>query len=89
VSTKFVEFTEAGTLTPVWVNPDYVRNLKPLPGHDGWVMLAMGGEGQDVTVKGDLKAVLETLKGTERLSSGDSGRPRIIQVPEPTPGARK
>jgi hypothetical protein len=32
MSTKFVEFTEADTLTPVSVNPDYVRNLKPLPG---------------------------------------------------------
>jgi hypothetical protein len=63
VSVTFVQFTNPHTQKPVWVNPDHVRNVQPLSGYDGYVALAIGGEGQDVTVKGDLKSVLEILRG--------------------------
>jgi hypothetical protein len=63
MSTKFVEFTNVATAKPVWVNPDCVRSVQPVPGQHGLVRLAMGGEGQDVDVKGDLKPILEILRG--------------------------
>jgi hypothetical protein len=63
VSTKFVEFTNALTNKPVWVNPDHVRNAQAVPNHPEWTRLAMGGEGQDAAVHGALKSVLEVLRG--------------------------
>jgi hypothetical protein len=63
VSATFVQFTNPSTSKPVSVNPNHVRNAQEVPGHPEWTRLAMGGEGQDVTVKGDLESVLETLTG--------------------------
>jgi hypothetical protein len=63
VSATFVQFTNSHTNAPAWVNPDHVRSVQPMPGRDGSVRLAMGGEKQDLTVKGDLKSVLEILRG--------------------------
>jgi hypothetical protein len=68
---RFVEFTNARTNKPVWVNPDHVRNAQTVLGHKDWTQLAMGGEGQDVGVQGGLKSVLEILKGAERLPLGE------------------
>ena len=67
---RFVEFTNTHTHKPMWVNPDHVRNVQAVPGHN-WARLAMGGEGKDVAVEGDLKSVLETLTGPERLPLGE------------------
>jgi hypothetical protein len=63
VPVTFVQFTKFHTNAPAWVNPDCVRSVQPVPGQRGLVRLAMGGEGQDVDVKADLKAVLEILRG--------------------------
>lgn len=59
----FVQFTNPRTQKPVWVNPKYIRNVRPVIGREEWTELAMGGEGQDVTVEGYLKPVLEILRG--------------------------
>jgi hypothetical protein len=68
---RFLEFTSALTNQSVWVNPDHVRNAQAVPNHPDWTRLAMGGEGQDVAVKGDPNSVLEILKGAERLPLGE------------------
>jgi hypothetical protein len=67
VSIKFVEFTNAHTHTPVWVNPDHLRNVQAVPNHPEWTKLAMGGEGQDVVVDGAPKSVLEDLAGEAEI----------------------
>jgi hypothetical protein len=64
---RFVEFTNARTTKPVWVNPDHVRNVQAVPSHDDWTELAMGGGGQDVAVEGDPKSVLEDLTGEAEI----------------------
>ena len=64
---RFVEFTNARTPKPVWVNPDHVRNVQAVPGHDDWTELAMGGGGQDVAVEGEPKSVLEDLTGEAEI----------------------
>ena len=49
------------------VNPDHVRNVQAVPGHDDWTELAMGGGGQDVAVEGEPKSVLEDLTGEAEI----------------------
>ena len=66
MSDKFVEFTNARTNQPVWVNPDHVRHAQAGSLQNNMIALAMGGEGQDVAVEGDPKSVLEILRGAER-----------------------
>jgi hypothetical protein len=67
VSDKFVEFTNARTNQPVWVNPDHVRNAQGVPGKPDWTEPAMGGKGQDVAVQGNPKSVLEELTGDREI----------------------
>jgi hypothetical protein len=62
VPVTFVQFTNLHTNAPAWVNPDYVRTVQPAPGQNR-TRLEMGEEGKDVIVDGDLKAVLEILRG--------------------------
>ena len=64
---RFVEFTNARTTKPVWVNPDHPRNVQAVPNHPEWTKLAMGGEGQDVVVDGAPKSVLEDLAGEAEI----------------------
>ena len=64
---RFVEFTNARTTKPVWVNPDHLRNVQAVPNHPEWTKLAMGGEGQDVVVDGAPKFVLEDLAGEAEI----------------------
>jgi hypothetical protein len=72
---RFVEFTNARTNKPVWVNPEHVRTAQAGSLQNNMIALAMGGEGQDVAVEGDLKSVLEELTG-ER-DGPEVGGPRL------------
>jgi hypothetical protein len=63
VSVTFVQFTNSLTGAPAWVNPDYVRHVHPAPGHNRTRLEMGGGEGKEVIVEGDLKSVLEILRG--------------------------
>jgi hypothetical protein len=84
VSDKFVEFTNARTNQPVWVNPDHVRNAQAVAGKPDWTELAMGGKGQDVAVQRNPKSVLEEL--TEQHSPvGKSPPPPPKRTPFTAP----
>ena len=82
---KFVEFTNARTNQPVWVNPDHVRNAQAVPGHDDWTELAMGGKGQDVAVQGHPKSVLEELTEQRSPVSESLTPPRPKRTPFTAP----
>jgi hypothetical protein len=79
VPIKFVEFTNARTNKPVGVNPEHVRTAQPGSLQNNMIALAMGGEGQDVAVEGDLKSVLEILRG-ER--DGPSLKTLLLVLPK-------